>query len=148
MKTGDILRKLEIKITKPREMIYEIISESEEGLDAETIKGISEEQGLFVNLSTVYRTLELYEKLGIIEKYDTGHNKYKYFLRKDSHGHSIECEVCGKNIEIDCPMTKIEEYIKDETGFEVLEHHLELKGVCKECRLGLKKDSMIDDVQE
>lgn len=139
MENYEILKKFDIKITKPRQMIYEVLLKSHEGRSAEEIKDEVEVQGVFINLSTVYRTLELFENLGLIEKYDSNESKYKYLIKKNDHHHTIICDLCKKHVEIDCPMVKIEDLIRSETGFQVLEHHLELKGICKDCKKLLKE---------
>lgn len=133
MEEVNIFKKYGLKVTKPREAIYAILKSAEEGMDAEKIKSLTDEKGYSINLSTVYRTLDLLTSLGIFEKFDLGEKKYNYRMRKNDHLHTVKCNVCGEEVHMDCPMTKIEEFIKKETGFTVLEHHLELKGICRKC---------------
>jgi len=135
-----ILKNYGLKVTKPREAILDILSRSGHGLDAESIRDEAEKDDLFINLSTVYRTLELLGNLGIIEKFDLGEKKYNYVLKKETHMHTLTCEICHRTVDLDCPMIKIEELINRETGFSIMEHHLELKGLCRECseKLGKK----------
>jgi Fe2+ or Zn2+ uptake regulation protein len=142
MDSVTILKNYGLKVTKPRAAILDILSRSDHGLDAESIRDEAELSDLFINLSTVYRTLELLGSLGVIEKFDLGEKKYNYVLRKATHIHSLTCEICNKTVDLDCPMIKIEELISKETGFSIMEHHLELKGICRECsqKLSDRKD--------
>ncbi len=133
MNVQEMLKKNGLKVTKPREAILEILSESEHGLDAETIRDEAENRDLYINLSTVYRTLDLLESISVLDKFDLGEKKYNYVLKKDNHIHSLTCEICHKTVDLDCPMVKIEELINRETGFSIMEHRLELKGICREC---------------
>ncbi|PKK39409.1 hypothetical protein ABB02_01258 [Clostridiaceae bacterium JG1575] len=128
-----LLRQNGLKITKPRETILAILREADHGMDAEWIREQAVLRGIYINLSTVYRTLDLLEELNILEKFDLGDHRYNYVLKKDHHRHTLTCEICHKSVDMDCPMTKIEELINRETGFSIKEHHLELKGVCREC---------------
>lgn len=128
-----ILRDQGLKATKPRLAILGILEESERGMDAEEIHRLaSGEEPL--NLSTVYRTLDALVERNIIEKYDLGESKYNFLFRKDRHHHFITCQQCHKTVEMDCPIAKLEELISKETGFAIVDHHLELKGFCHDCQ--------------
>ncbi len=133
MDIKELLRSHGLKVTKPRAAILRILSEASHGLDAETIRDEVEKRNLYINLSTVYRTLDLLEEIHVVDKFDLGDNKNSFLLKKDHHMHSATCEVCQKEVDLDCPMSKVEELISRETGFSIREHHLELKGVCREC---------------
>ena len=127
------LREKGIKVTKSRMLILEIISKSSEAVDANEILKICKEQNFNVNLSTIYRCLELFEQKGIIEKFDIGEGKYEFRLKENGHKHLLECSLCNKTIEVDCPMHQVEQLIKSKTGFVILEHDLKMKAVCEEC---------------
>ena len=81
MKAKEVFTEHSIKSTKARINIYNIMSENNEGLKAEDIYNICRDKGVDINLSTVYRTLEIFEENNIVEKYDTGENSYKYFFK-------------------------------------------------------------------
>lgn len=133
MKAKEVFAEHSIKSTKARINIYNIMSDNNEGLKAEDIYNICRDKGVDINLSTVYRTLEIFEETNIVGKYDTGENSYKYFLNHETHKHILECSICHKEIELKCPMRHIEEMVKDETGFVLLDHELFMKGICKDC---------------
>lgn len=145
MNVQELLKKHSLKITKPREAILEILAQSDHGLDAESIRDEAENRELYINLSTVYRTLELLESISVLDKFDLGEKKYNYVLKRDHHMHSLTCEICHKTVDLDCPMVKIEELINRETGFSIMEHRLELKGICAECSQRLEKTASEGD---
>lgn len=141
MNSIDILKQHNLKVTKPREAILDLLHNSKRGIDAETIKNELQKTDLFVNLSTIYRALETFEGLKIVEKFDLGDKRYNYILKKHDHLHRFKCEACKKDFELECPMSKIEELIAKETGFVVTNHHIELSGICKDCQKKLQEEN-------
>lgn len=133
MNTIEILKKYSIKVTKPRMAIYELLEKEHTGIGADYIYSTLLKENHSINLSTVYRTLELFEEKNLIQKYDLGEKKYNFSLIRHGHHHIVECDSCHKVINLDCPMKQIEDLITKETGFHLTEHHLELKGICKDC---------------
>lgn len=128
------LKENNIKITKARKSILEIIVCSKEAINANLIYTILMEQDIKIDLSTVYRTLDLLENKKILNKFDLGNNMYNYTINKNAHKHIIECDLCHKEMVIDCPIPQIEEQIKAKTGITLTESHVYLKGICKECK--------------
>ena len=128
------LRSFGIKITQARIEIFNILKDSSSPIDAEEIFRSCKEE-IKINFSTVYRTLDLFDCKGIVDKFDLGNSKYCYILKKEEHKHLLQCKLCHKEIEIECPMQQIEELIKNKTGFSSIEHELKIEGICEECKL-------------
>ncbi|MBZ9636572.1 Fur family transcriptional regulator [Clostridium sp. FP1] len=123
-----------IKVTKPRKSILEIILASSEAINANLIYSILTKDNIKIDLSTVYRTLDLLESKKILNKFDLGNNMYNYTLITNAHKHIIQCDLCHKEMVIDCPIPQIEEQIKAKTGITLTESHVYLKGICRECK--------------
>lgn len=134
MESNDFLKSKDIKVTKGRIEILYILKNAENSLSAEKIHQISREKKININLSTVYRTLELFEEKQITEKIALTDGVFAYKLKRKTHRHHLRCDVCHKEIDIPCPMSQIEEMVQSETGFTLTEHDLIMKGVCKECK--------------
>lgn len=134
MESNDFLKSKDIKVTKGRIEILYILKNAENSLSAEKIYQISREKNININLSTVYRTLELFEEKQITEKIALTDGVFAYKLKKKTHRHHLRCDVCHREIDIPCPMSQIEERVQSETGFTLTEHDLIMKGVCKECK--------------
>lgn len=128
------LKNNNIKVTKGRLNILEILLNSEDALTVDYIYEQCKKRGLSIDLSTVYRTMEMLENKKIVDKFNLGEGKYNYKIRKEAHKHRLECSLCHKEVEIDCPMLQIEEIIKNKTGFTLMEHDLKIKGICDECK--------------
>lgn len=134
MEPKEFLKSREIKITNGRLEILNILKNSENSLSAEKIYQIFRDNNVNINLSTIYRTLELFEEKEITEKITLGDGVFSYKLKKKTHRHYLECDICHKEVEIPCPMSQIEEIVQNETGFTLTEHDLVMRGVCKECK--------------
>ena len=116
----------------------DILLNSEIALSADYIYEKCLSDHISVDLSTVYRTLELLDDKCITDKFDLGDGRYNFIIRKERHMHKIECYKCHKKLEIECPMNQIDELIRNKTGFTPLEHELNIKGICEQCRKACK----------
>lgn len=134
MKLIEILKEKNIKITKGRIEILNILKKSENSLSAEKIHQIYRCNDININLSTVYRTLELFEEKDLIEKITLNDGVFSYKLKGITHRHHLECDICHKEVEIPCPMLQIQEMVQNSTGFTLTDHDLVMKGVCKDCK--------------
>ncbi|MBZ9606885.1 transcriptional repressor [Clostridium estertheticum] len=128
------LKENNIKVTNARKSILEIIICSKDAINANLIYALLKKENIKIDLSTVYRTLDLLEGKKILNKFDLGNNMYNYTINNNSHKHVIECDLCHKKMVIDCPIPQIEEQIKAKTGITLTESHVYLKGICKECK--------------
>ncbi|MFL0194912.1 Fur family transcriptional regulator [Clostridium sp. WILCCON 0269] len=130
------LRKYGIKVTQARLNILDILYKSEIALSVEDLFRKYKQKNINVDLSTIYRSLELFEDKKIVRKFDLGKGRYSYAIIRKDHKHILQCRICQKQVEIDCPMQQIEEIIKSKTDFVFVEEELDFKinGVCKECR--------------
>lgn len=128
-----LLKGKKIKVTLGRIVILEIIDDYSQAISADNIYEQCREKGHNVDLSTVYRSLDLFERKNIIEKFNLGDGKCNYKMKGHKHKHIIECSLCHKEVEIECPMLPVEELIKNKTGFVLIEHELKMKALCQEC---------------
>lgn len=89
-----------------------------------------------IDRASVYRNIELFEKLGIVSKLQIGW-KYKIELSEEytPHHHHLICEVCNKIIDTK-DLSEIENEINKlalKNSFLAKSHQLEIIGICKEC---------------
>lgn len=131
----EILRKNEIKCTSQREIVLNILIQSKTPLTAEQIYIYSKEANNLINLSTVYRVLELLLSKDIIKKLsftDEGSNVYE--IKDEKHRHYLICMGCKKIIPVcGCPIEEYEKNLNESSDFKILGHSLELYGYCTEC---------------
>ncbi|MFA9423405.1 MAG: Fur family transcriptional regulator [Sedimentibacter sp.] len=130
----DILKNAMLKSTKQRCFILSIIDESKEPLAAEEVFKLLQDESRNINLSTVYRTLNILTEKNVLLKIVRGDGTASFQLNNSSHNHYITCCVCNRSVPIDsCPIQSLSEKIKNETGFEVTGHSLQISGICAEC---------------
>ncbi|MCL4364466.1 transcriptional repressor [Patescibacteria group bacterium] len=85
-----------------------------------------------VDLTSIYRNLELMKKTGGIIEIDFGDGKKRYELPKNHHHHLI-CESCGAVKDLKINDESIFNKTKDQ-GFLIKKHRLEFFGLCKNCQ--------------
>lgn len=133
---AESFEKLGIKKTKQRFSILDILSQTQRVMTAEEIYLQLNKQGIGINLSTVYRILELFLAKGLVEKTILpGNNKGVFALKHIKHNHHLICLKCKKTILLaDCPLAEFEHHVEQQTEFNIVNHNLELYGYCKNCR--------------
>ncbi len=122
------------RITTPRVEIVKILLTSDEHLSAEDIAGRVQAAHPSVATSTVYRTLETLEQLGIIEHVHVAHGRAHYHLAERAPHQHLACTVCGDIIE--APASLLDDVaarVLDELGFALEPHHSALIGRCAAC---------------
>ncbi|WP_306743875.1 Fur family transcriptional regulator [Saccharothrix longispora] len=86
-----------------------------------------------VNITTVYRTLDLLDRLGMVRHTHLGHGAPNYSVHAHEHVHLV-CHRCGRVDEIPCElMSPLGGTLEAEYGFELDASHLALSGTCREC---------------
>lgn len=87
--------------------------------------------------SSVYRNVDLFEKLRVIKKVQLGW-KYKYELSElfHEHHHHLTCLSCERIIVLDEDLVIEREIarLSFRHKFKSLEHTLEIRGLCTECK--------------
>jgi Fur family ferric uptake transcriptional regulator len=89
-----------------------------------------------VNITTVYRTLDLLERLGLVRHTHLGHGAPNYSAHEHEHVHLV-CHDCGNVTEVPTAlMAGLAERLDDGLGFELDVAHVALSGLCRDCRAG------------
>ncbi len=89
-----------------------------------------------VNITTVYRTLDLMEELGLVRHTHLGHGAPSYSEREHEHVHLV-CHGCGTIVETGPElMEQLADRLRDASGFELDVTHVALSGRCAECVRG------------
>jgi Fur family ferric uptake transcriptional regulator len=90
-----------------------------------------------VNISTVYRTLELLEELGLVSHAHLGHGAPTYHLADRHHHMHLVCRDCGKVTEADTGVAApLVDRLRAEYGFDTDMQHFAIFGRCAECGAG------------
>lgn len=87
-----------------------------------------------VNITTVYRTLDLMERLGLVRHTHLGHGAPTYSEQEHQHVHLV-CHTCGVVSEISASLLDgLADRLRVETDFELDVAHVALSGQCRSCR--------------
>jgi Fur family ferric uptake transcriptional regulator len=135
---GDIVRKLSEKgyrLTPQRIMIVSAIEDSDGHISAEEIYAQVVAKYPHVNISTVYRTLELLKQLGLVTETDFGEGRVRYHPAGKGHHHHLVCTECGTVIDLDeSLLSSLESMLLREYKFSADLKHLAIFGRCVKCR--------------
>ncbi len=89
-----------------------------------------------VNITTVYRTLDLLERIGVVRHTHLGHGAPSYSEQEHQHVHLV-CHDCGTVAEVPTDlMDGLAERLTDTHGFDLDVTHVALSGRCRDCRSG------------
>ena len=140
-KFRDYLRFNGLRITRERDEILEVVSKSRNHFTATDIHQTLQLKKRGIGLATVYRTLPLLVKAGLIREADRRRCKeeqsYELILGDAHHDHLV-CEICGLMIEFEEPMIeKLQINVAEKYGFRLRRHFLDLRGICSGCQKAL-----------
>ncbi len=135
----DSLKKEGYKLTSQRKAILETIyNNREEHLSSEEIYNIVSEKFPEIGIATVYRTMQLFEKLDIVYKlnFDDGYSRYELSSGTgDHHHHHLICLKCGKVMEVQLDLLDtLEKEIEKSGKFSIVDHNVQFYGYCSDCK--------------
>ena len=135
---GDIVSKLTeqgYRLTPQRIMILSAIENSHDHISAEEIYAQVTTKYPNVNISTVYRTLELLKRLGLVTETDLGGGRVRYHPAEKGHHHHLVCQECGAIIDLDeSVLSSVKDVLLREYGFIADLRHLGIFGRCVNCK--------------
>ncbi len=121
--------------TEPRRVVAAMVAQRESHFTALELVGEAKQRHLGVGRATVFRALELFEELGLVERLDLPAGGHAYVVCEPAHHHHIVCQRCGRATEVDdCGIEGVSKAIEDRTGYLVDSHRIELFGLCPDCR--------------
>jgi Fur family transcriptional regulator, ferric uptake regulator len=128
------LRSRGYRVTPQRQLVLEAVAKLGHATPEE-IAATVQQTAKGINISTIYRTLELLDSLGLVTHSHLNHGAPAYHLASAvGHVHLV-CQSCGKIDEVSQeevePLTRI---LDDKHGFEINVSHLTVFGRCNDCR--------------
>jgi len=134
---GDIAGKLSkqgYRLTPQRLMVLSAIENSDSHISAEEIYVQVVAKYPNVNISTVYRTLELLKRLGLVTETDLGEGRVRYHPAEKGHHHHLVCRECGAIIDLDeSLLAALRSALLREYRFNADLRHLAILGRCVNC---------------
>ena len=129
----DILRAHGYRITPQRQLVLEAVNTLGHATPEELLAEV-QTKAAAVNLSTIYRTLEVLEEVGLVTHAHIGHGAPTYHtVETDVHIHLV-CDTCSDVQSIAAEeAAPFVEMIRDKVGFETDVTHVSLHGQCATC---------------
>ncbi len=130
------LRDHSLPVTSQRERVAEVVLDSIGHLSVEDIEQQLRQKGLRIGKATVYRTLDILARSGMISERDFGEG-FRRYERVPGHPHHehLICMHCGKVVEFtNDKLEKMKSVIAEEYGFTHHHHRLDIYGLCRECQ--------------
>ncbi len=129
------LRTKNLRPTRERYLLLEEIMRTNGHFDADALYLSLSRRGLKASRATVYNTLELLVRCGLISKYRFGenHSRYEKAFGRPRHDHLI-CLECGEIIEFVSPkLPRIEREVCDNSRFTMKNSTFQIFGTCSSC---------------
>ena len=119
-----------MRMTEQRRVIAGVLEEAQDHPDTEELYNRASKIDPRISISTVYRTVALFEDAGIIERHDFRDGRARYEPAPESHhDHLIDMKT-GKVIEFRSEeIEALQEVISRRLGYKLVDHRLELYGV-------------------
>lgn len=131
--TSERLEEAGLKKTKPRVLVLEALKKEKYPISAEKLYLLLAKKG--IHLSTVYRTLNSFVEKGIAKKEVDENKENVYSLLADEDSHVLVCVRCHKRIPLEgCPYKEANDRLESETGYKILDHNIEILGLCPDCQ--------------
>ncbi len=131
---GSKLIELGYRLTPQRMMVLSAIENSDDHISAEEIYVQVVAKYPHVNISTVYRTLELLERLGLVTETDLGGGRVRYHPAEKGHHHHLVCQECGAITDLDeSVLSSLKSVLLREYKFSADLRHLAIFGRCANC---------------
>lgn len=130
------------RMTPQREVILTIFQNLERGkhLSAEELHNLLQEKEDPISLSTIYRTLKLMARMGILRELELaeGHKHYEINQPHPYHHHHLICVRCNKTIEFKSEsVLKTGAKVAQKEGYHLLDCQLTIHAVCPTCQRSL-----------
>jgi len=123
-----------LRVTEPRRALATLIAEQDGHFTAADLVEAAQTQRLGIGRATVFRTLEVLEDLGAVERLDLPSGEHAYVGCEPAHHHHLVCSRCGRTDEIeDAGLRTVVTDVALRTGYRVDDHRLELFGLCPAC---------------
>src|SRR5262245_40927397 len=131
----DYLGRHKLKLTPHRELILDNFIENEGHRSVDDIYHAVRDKDPRIGYTTVYRTMKLLVDCGLAREIDLadGITRYEHLYNHQHHDHMI-CMQCGSSIEFyNADIEAVQEAASEQLGFKVLDHRLQIYGLCKNC---------------
>ncbi len=128
-----VLRDHGYRITPQRQLVLEAVNTLGHATPEELLNEVQKTAGA-VNLSTIYRTLEVLEQVGLVTHAHIGHGAPTYHsVEEEAHIHLV-CDTCQAVQSIHAESAELfVQMLREKVGFETDVAHVSVHGQCASC---------------
>lgn len=121
--------------TAQRRLLLELLGEADGHIDAKELYRRASARDESISPATVYRSLNLFKELGLIEESKLGKVRCYYEMKHSSEHQHMICQGCGRVLEFKTPLVQeLMDAIQKEHDFRVTKAELYLEGYCEQCQ--------------
>jgi len=136
------LRARGYRLTPQRQLVLEAVGELGHATPEEIVAAVRR-TATAVNISTVYRTLELLEELGLVQHTHLNHGAPTYSIPSDDDHVHLVCRDCGGVDEVESSVVEdVVRRLSAERGFSVDVGHFAVFGRCRDCETALSESHL------
>ncbi len=122
------------RVTPPRRAVARLVAAREGHFTAAQLLDDALAAGEPVGRATVFRSLDLFAGLGLVERVDLPGGDHAFVACEPVHHHHAICTRCGRSTDIpDGSLDEVLAGLRRRAGFRVAAHRLEVFGLCAEC---------------
>ncbi len=124
-----------LRVTQQRLLIFQLLRQGRPHMSPEEFYLMARERTEDINISTVYRNLNLLTELGLVRKLQLQGGQCRYELPAEEPHHHLICLGCARIVEFECPFTEeMQESTAQRYGFQLIGSQVDLVGYCPLCQ--------------
>ncbi len=123
------------RLTGPRRAVAELVAARDGHFTAADLVADARRRHPGIGRATIFRALDLFATLGLVERVDLPGGDHAYVACDPVHHHHAICTGCGRSLDVDdFGLTRVLSEIGRRSGFRVVDHRLEIFGLCAACQ--------------
>lgn len=123
------------RVTAQRTLLLDLLRLSDGHVDADELYRLAKKKNPRISLSTVYRNLLLFKRLGLVDERHFDEEHHHYEVKTGLEHQHLLCINCGKVVEFDYPASrKFREDIGKKYNFDITGVEIHITGLCSDCR--------------
>src|SRR4030043_649068 len=130
-----ILGRSSQRVTTQRALLLELLRHSGRHVDADELYRRAKKKNSRISLSTVYRNLQVFKRLGLVDERHFDEEHHHYEVKSGEEHQHLLCIRCGTVVEFDYPASrKFKKDVGQKYGFRITGVEIHMTGLCSGCR--------------
>lgn len=123
------------RVTSQRTLLLELLRRSGGHVDADELYRRARKKNSRISLSTVYRNLQLFKKLELVDERHFDEEHHHYEVKSGEEHQHLLCIRCGKVVDFDYPASRrFKENVGKKYDFDITGIEIDVTGLCSKCR--------------